>query len=108
MHGILRYYRSELDAAAHPCPKGTLGLIPGATSEQHCSPCPAGYFCELMEGAGEYPQPRATPCPAGHICIPDPVPCPFSKCIPAEATPHPFSLGDRLRRHGAELLKFIK
>ena len=75
----LRYYRSEHDAEAHPCPNGTLGLIPGATSEQNCSPCPAGYMCQRTDDGAEYPRAVAQKCPAGYICLPEAVACPASE-----------------------------
>ncbi|KAL8273754.1 hypothetical protein Esti_002354 [Eimeria stiedai] len=63
------YYRSDIDATLHRCPNGTLGSIPGATTEETCSSCPAGYMCEISDADGEYPRAVAEPCPAGHVCI---------------------------------------
>lgn len=73
---LLRYYRAEHDAEAYPCPAGTLGLMPGATSHKSCSPCPAGYICKMTDGEGKYLRSSAEPCPAGHICLRDAVACP--------------------------------
>ncbi|CDJ66599.1 hypothetical protein, conserved [Eimeria necatrix] len=77
--GLLRYYRSEHDAEAYPCPAGTLGLMPGATSHKNCSPCPAGYICKMTDEGGKYLRSSAEPCPAGHICLRDAVACPAPK-----------------------------
>ncbi|CDI80607.1 hypothetical protein, conserved [Eimeria acervulina] len=71
------YYRSERDAQVHPCPSGTLGLIPGATSKQNCSPCPSGYMCEMKDEGGEFLRSSAVACPPGYVCLPDPFACPW-------------------------------
>ncbi|XP_049323141.1 zonadhesin isoform X1 [Astyanax mexicanus] len=85
-----------------PCPQGTVGLHPGATSEENCSPCPSGMFCALpglSEPTGHCQDgyhcpsgaisPNATGhqmesagnnmCPPGHYCPVGtgyPLPCP--------------------------------
>uniref|UniRef100_A0A8C8VT86 Predicted gene 9195 n=2 Tax=Peromyscus maniculatus bairdii TaxID=230844 RepID=A0A8C8VT86_PERMB len=50
-------------ATARPCPQGTFGPRPGATTELDCEPCPAGMFC-VSQGLT---QPSGL-CHSGHYC----------------------------------------
>ena len=40
------YYCPEGTAEKQPCPVGTFGSIDGLESEQECTDCPGGYFCD--------------------------------------------------------------
>ncbi|CDJ49025.1 hypothetical protein, conserved [Eimeria brunetti] len=74
------YYRSERDAHLHPCPSGTLGLIPDfyqpntGSTETKCRPCPSGYYTSKTGATA------CEGCKAGYYCTTEigPLPCRYS------------------------------
>jgi hypothetical protein len=57
------YYCQDGFAAPTPCPKGTVGSSPRAISQDNCTACSPGFFCD-REGSWQ----TTGPCDAGYIC----------------------------------------